>query len=107
MEVRLDPEAAEQGDRAEGGLDAGDVVGPGDGAADLQGVAADADLVDVGEVAELAADLGEQVRLDVLGPPLVAQGVRAVGVGDGNSRRSTTSRTPGVCWAARKASIAS
>jgi hypothetical protein len=74
-ELRVEPEVAEHGHRAEDGLDPGPVIGPEQRAADLDGVGAEADAIDVRLVADLAADLRLEVGLDVLGATLLEQGV--------------------------------
>ena len=54
-----------------------------DGSAQLEQVAAGLDTVDVGEIADVAADLRGQVGLDVFGPAFLQQGIGMVFVGDG------------------------
>ena len=71
----------QQGHRAEDGLNPVLVAGVEQGAADLDDVSPNPDSVDMGKLADMAADLRGQVGFQVLGPALLAERVGVVLVG--------------------------
>ena len=79
---RLHAKVAKEGDRSDDRSDAIAIRGIQDRAADLDDVSPDPNAVDVGEVAEVAADLSGQISLDVLGAPFLPKRIGVILVGD-------------------------
>ena len=90
----------EYGNGAQRGHEPNLVFGPLKRTLDLDHVTASLDAVDMGEFADVTANLRSEIRLDIFGPSLLEQGVGVVFVGNNEYKLIDDLRTPSVCWAA-------
>jgi hypothetical protein len=83
IELGLEPEPVEHRDRSKDGEQPFSILSFAQSSSNVDHVAMRRNLVDMSKVADVTANLGRQIGLEIFGPSLLEQGVGMIFVGDG------------------------